>query len=559
MTIPLVSVIVVNWNGQAYLDECFKALKTQTFTDFEIILVDNGSTDGSLDLVEERYHDLVTIIRNPANLGFAKGNNVGILASKGKYVATLNNDTWVDPRWLEELVRAAENDEDIGMCASKICLARDPKTIDSAGVCIYPDGTSKQRAWMEPDEGRCEIEEEVLLPPGETEGLELPLYSGRQGLSSLFRHGRPTFPHESIPGREKPNLGCRQELPCSILDCSAHLHLDPIRRSGLRRTGPFGHGVGVRAETLMVPGAWRPGKSLRRGCKETGDLPPQKKTGPIHKESHGSGSLQLVQTLCFRLKDTGTEGLGRPMERILVIIPAFNEEKNIVPVIEEIRSTLASCDIIVIDDGSSDGTARMVKGSKEALIRHPINLGYGVAVQTGLKYAREQDYDMAILLDGDGQHDPADIDVLTRSLKENPADVVIGSRFLHNKKYRESFARKAGRLLFAGISRVITGQRILDITSGFQALNKKAIHFLADEYPKDFPDAEVTILLSLHGFKMIEVPVDIRARQHGRSMYTVLRSAYYPLKVLIAILAALLRNAVGRIGGDSCQYKGKST
>lgn len=142
------------------------SLKSQAFNDFEVILVDNFSTDDSIEYVGKRYPHFVRVIRNPENYGFAKANNIGIKAAKGKYIVVLNNDTKVAPQWLEKLVAAAEKDEQVGMCASKILSMQNPRIIDSTGLCIYPDGTSRQRGWQEKDEGQFDDKTDVLLPSG---------------------------------------------------------------------------------------------------------------------------------------------------------------------------------------------------------------------------------------------------------------------------------------------------------------------------------------------------------------------------------------------------------
>ena len=164
MSSPLVSVIVLNYNGKHYLDECLSSLIKQTYHNFEVIFIDNGSTDNSIDFIEKNYSNFVKLVKNPINYGFAKGNNIGIQASRGKYIVTLNNDTKVEECWLEELVKSANSNEQIGMCASKIYLMRMEKTIDSVGMLIYPDGSSKQRSWLEKDIGQYDKQEDVLLP-----------------------------------------------------------------------------------------------------------------------------------------------------------------------------------------------------------------------------------------------------------------------------------------------------------------------------------------------------------------------------------------------------------
>ena len=161
---PIASVIVLNWNGRAYLEKCLDSLRDQTYSNFEIIVVDNGSIDGSVDMVTQRHEDIVALIKNDTNLGFAEGNNIGIRHSRGEYVVTLNNDTEVDKRWLEELISAAERNEQIGMCASKVLFLERPDVIDSAGMNIYFDGSSKQRGNLEIDTGQYDKIQETLAP-----------------------------------------------------------------------------------------------------------------------------------------------------------------------------------------------------------------------------------------------------------------------------------------------------------------------------------------------------------------------------------------------------------
>ena len=163
---PLLSVIIPNWNGKHFLTECIDSLKEQTFRDFEIILVDNGSTDGSAEFAEKRYGDFIRIIRNDKNLGFTGGNNVGIQASKGEYIVLLNNDTWADPRWLEELAKATRFDPPIRMWGSKVCSYYQRDRIEGVGELIYWDGLCRARGQYEQDHGQYNAMEEILFPPG---------------------------------------------------------------------------------------------------------------------------------------------------------------------------------------------------------------------------------------------------------------------------------------------------------------------------------------------------------------------------------------------------------
>lgn len=165
MRSPLISIIIPSYNGKHFLDECFKSLQDQTFNSFEIILVDNGSSDGSIELVKNHFSE-VKIIANKENVGFAKACNQGIKLAKGKYVVVLNNDTRVNKKWLEKLVSVAEGNDSIGMCASKIVSSKNVSLIDSVGVNICFDGMSRGRGRSERDRGQYSEIEDVLLPSG---------------------------------------------------------------------------------------------------------------------------------------------------------------------------------------------------------------------------------------------------------------------------------------------------------------------------------------------------------------------------------------------------------
>jgi GT2 family glycosyltransferase len=163
---PLLSVIIPNWNGRRFLEECLDSLKEQTFQDFETILVDNGSTDGSADFAEKRYGEFLRVVRNKENLGFAGGNNAGIRTARGEFIVLLNNDTLVDPRWLEELVKAARFDAPIGMWASKAYSYYHRDRIEGVGELMYWDGLCRARGQYEQDHGQYGATEEIFFPPG---------------------------------------------------------------------------------------------------------------------------------------------------------------------------------------------------------------------------------------------------------------------------------------------------------------------------------------------------------------------------------------------------------
>lgn len=231
-------------------------------------------------------------------------------------------------------------------------------------------------------------------------------------------------------------------------------------------------------------------------------------------------------------------------DKVLVIVPAYNEQDNIENVLDQIQVVSPEFHVVIVNDGSSDNTAKIARNKGALVLSHPINLGVGAAIQTGLKYAILNDFDLAIVVDGDGQHIPSEIPKLIEAYKTHKADIVIGSRFLAKGHKRIHWARRIGMFIFSKIVSVVGRCKITDTTSGFRVFNQKVIKFLAEEIPFDFPDADMLLSLLFSEFKIIEVPVQIRERQSGRSMYSALRSIYYPFKLIVAILAVLLRKII---------------
>ena len=175
----------------------------------------------------------------------------------------------------------------------------------------------------------------------------------------------------------------------------------------------------------------------------------------------------------------------------------------------------------------------------------PFNLGIGGAVQTGFKYALEHGYDTVIRLDGDGQHDPQEIPQLLAPLARGEADVVVGSRFADgNGDYRPPFARRAGIRWFARLVSLLTGQKLTDTTSGFQAVNARAVRLFAADYPHDYPEVEAAVMVVRHKLRILEVPARMRDRETGESSITALRSLYYAIKVTLALLVGIFRRRV---------------
>ncbi len=237
-------------------------------------------------------------------------------------------------------------------------------------------------------------------------------------------------------------------------------------------------------------------------------------------------------------------GNGEPRARTpgAIIIPVYNEAMNIGGVVEEIRRAGIDWDILAVDDGSADATSDVLGSLPVTAISHPVNLGYGAAVQTGLRHAVRRGYGIVVLMDGDGQHDPSQLPALLKALDEG-ADIAIGSRFVGDGGgYRVPLLRRAGIRFFSALAELLGGTRIRDVTSGFQAMRRAVAEFLAAEYPVDFPDAEVIIALGRRNFRIVEVPTRFRVREHGTSMYAnPARALYYPFKSLLASFIVLLR------------------
>jgi glycosyltransferase involved in cell wall biosynthesis len=225
----------------------------------------------------------------------------------------------------------------------------------------------------------------------------------------------------------------------------------------------------------------------------------------------------------------------------LAIVPAYNEEASIGRVIDEIRALEPVFDVVVVDDGSVDRTASVASEHGAQVLRLPFNLGIGGAVQTGYQYARENDFDLAVQVDGDGQHDPSEIAGLLEPILEGRADMVVGTRFVAGGGYQGTRLRRVGIHLFAAIVSMIVRQRVTDTTSGFRAVNRRGIRLFAADYPHDYPEVEASVLLSRHRLKMVEVPVLMRIRETGSSSITSLRSVYYMVKVLLALFIGLFR------------------
>jgi glycosyltransferase involved in cell wall biosynthesis len=222
-------------------------------------------------------------------------------------------------------------------------------------------------------------------------------------------------------------------------------------------------------------------------------------------------------------------------------VPAYNEAGSITSVVREIRAADSELEVLVVDDGSTDGTFRLAAEAGALVVRLPFNLGIGGAVQTGYQYALEHGFELAVQVDGDGQHDPSEIAKLLEPILDGTADMVVGSRFMGHRNYRGTLGRRIGIRIFAALVSLITRQRVTDTTSGFRAVNRLGIKLFAADYPHDYPEVEATVLVYRHRLRMVEVPVSIRTRAAGQSSITLFQSVYYMIKVTLSLFVGLFR------------------
>jgi glycosyltransferase involved in cell wall biosynthesis len=262
-------------------------------------------------------------------------------------------------------------------------------------------------------------------------------------------------------------------------------------------------------------------------------------------------TLQHLESAVVQEDDTAEtfspqEPLTKP-PKTLIVIPAYNEANNIGAVLTGIQKQTPGIPILVINDGSSDNTEKIVREHNANVISLPYNSGYGVALQTGFLYAVKNDYSIVVQMDSDGQHDPANIKDLIEEVQKENCDVVIGSRFLSKASYKTSLARHAGMFIFGNIASLLCKQRVTDPTSGFQALKGRAIQFVAsDNYPPDYPDADFIILMNRCGFKIKEIPVTMHASPNKESMHHGHKTIYYVFKMFLSIFVTLLRKSPKR-------------
>lgn len=232
--------------------------------------------------------------------------------------------------------------------------------------------------------------------------------------------------------------------------------------------------------------------------------------------------------------------------KILVIIPAYNEQNRIYGVVSSVADSLPYTKILVVDDSSQDNTREEAIKAGAEVITHPINLGYGSSIESGYLYALKNGFDIVIQMDGDGQHVASEIPKILEPVRNNEADLVIGSRYFEKsdkRSYRTSFFRRVGQVFFTIVLRLISGEKFTDPTSGFLCLNKKGLNiFTKSTFPDDFPDADVILIAHYAGMRIKEVPVVMKSRGSGKSIHDGLKPIYYVMKMMLSIFMVVLNN-----------------
>ena len=239
------------------------------------------------------------------------------------------------------------------------------------------------------------------------------------------------------------------------------------------------------------------------------------------------------------------------MPKVLIIIPAYNESEAISGVLTALREQTPDYDVLVVNDGSTDNTADVVRRHPGVnLVQLPFNMGIGSTVQTGYKYAVHNGYDIAVQCDADGQHPVHQLPKIINAVLEGKGDMVIGSRYVADTDYVPSFFRRVGKSLLSRIVDSVVGGGITDTTSGFRAMNRAVFKTFARTYPDDYPEAEALVIMHKHGLKAVEVPVDMQPRQGGESSINATRAAYYIIKVSLAIFIGKVKKKPARYPQD---------
>lgn len=234
------------------------------------------------------------------------------------------------------------------------------------------------------------------------------------------------------------------------------------------------------------------------------------------------------------------------MLKTLIIIPAYNEEGNIEKVVNNLVENFPQYDYLIVNDGSTDKTKYLCEKNSYHVVNLVVNMGIGGAVQTGYRYAKENNYDVAVQIDGDGQHDVSYLQEMLMLVENGEADVVIGSRFVEKEGFQSSKVRRVGIGFLSVLGKILTGVHVKDITSGYRVVNAKFINIFAEDYPSDYPEPEAMVITAVYGGKVMEYPVVMKEREFGTSSITFKKSFYYMCKVTLAMIVRRISFGVRR-------------
>ncbi|HET9492000.1 MAG TPA: glycosyltransferase [Methylomirabilota bacterium] len=506
----------------------------------------------------------LVFIQTGSNLGFAGGVNVGlryVLArDEFAYAWVLNNDTVVRPDTLGHLVRRMEERPDAGMCGSTLLSYDPPHLVQALAGARYNKwlggtwhiGARRPASAAVAEEARVErrlsyimgasmlVSRRVLEDIGlMSEDYFLFFEEVDWAFRIRGRYALTYAPGSVLYHKGGASTGANMDARKRSLMAERLLIRNRLRIT--RKFYPFALPtvyLGVLASMLLrlAEREWRKAGTIAAialGLGRTAPVTPVKPRG-----GHPTGGA-----LDDRL-DGATPDRRRRSAVLnpLVVIPAFNEAASIAAVVRRAAAIGPGLPVLVVDDGSTDGTAAVARTAGARVVRLPFNMGYGVALQTGYKHALREGYDCVVQLDGDGQHEPADVPLLLSVIDREEADVALGSRFINATAYRPSIARRIGMRLFSFLAFALTGMRFSDVTSGFQALSRDVLRFYTTErYPVDYPDADVLIMLKRAGFRVKEVPVRMYPTHRPLSMHSGLRPIYYVFKMLLSIALVPLR------------------
>lgn len=560
MSHPIVSVVIPVYNAQEGIKQCLDSLLNQTFTDYEIILLNDGSTDNTLEIIKSyaSKNDCIRVI-DKENEGVAKTRNRGIHLAKGEYIVFIDNDDFVDSDYLERFYNAIDQEQlDIVLGGYKR-VNQDLKTLFkqdltqsewSKYIIVAPWARIYRTSFL--------IDNEIEFfdyPIGEDVIFTLSAYNLTEKIKIIDYNGYNWYFNEkSISNTSQrgfnPNIDIVYFLShlLQVADDSKYIRYF-IKRYYIW----YLLFSGRAASSSSFMDQYR--KIKQWISKENIDS----SLTPLSSEITGERMQTVVSVLAFRtferlrlvslFSKLYCKGKEKQL-RVLMIIPAYNEEESIFDTVTSIlnyrKKVDFELDYVVINDGSTDKTKEILEENHFNAVNLVMNLGIGGAVQTGYKYALEHDYDVAVQFDGDGQHDIESLSELLEPIRKNEADLVIGSRFVGDVKseFQTTFMRRFGISVISNLIKWTTGQRVLDTTSGYRLADKAIIKQFAKRYPIKYPEPETIVHILKRKYRVVEQPANMFERTGGVSSITPIKSIRYMLEVCSSIvIAAFMRES----------------